>query len=170
MAIIKHASINDLTSILEISIQTFSETFAKDNSSEDLKAYLETNFNEEKITAEINNPDSSFYIVWEAATPIGYLKLNTGDAQTEPLGDKAIEIERIYVMTAWHGKKIGQQLYEKALEIAASQQKEYIWLGVWEHNTKAIGFYSKNGFIPFDKHVFMLGTDAQTDLLMKKIL
>jgi ribosomal protein S18 acetylase RimI-like enzyme len=76
----------------------------------------------------------------------------------------------IYVKSAYHGKKIGQLLYEKALELARLQNKAYLWLGVWEENLKAIRFYEKNGFIAFDKHVFRFGGDEQIDVMMKKVL
>ena len=68
------------------------------------------------------------------------------------------------------GKKVGQLLYEKAMAIAGELAVNYVWLGVWEKNARAIRFYSKNGFEPFDKHIFKLGDDVQTDIMMKKPL
>jgi ribosomal protein S18 acetylase RimI-like enzyme len=59
-------------------------------------------------------------------------------------------------------------LFDKALQIAQSYSKTYLWLGVWEENTKAIAFYKKNGFVVFDTHIFRLGEEVQTDYLMKK--
>jgi len=59
-------------------------------------------------------------------------------------------------------------LFQKALDIAAQKEVDFVWLGVWENNAKAIRFYRKNGFVIFDKHVFMLGNDKQTDLMMKR--
>lgn len=81
--------------------------------------------------------------------------------------DKALEIERIYVLSEYHGKRIGQLLYEKAMQIAKQSNADYIWLGVWEENPRAISFYKKNGFVEFDKHIFKLGDDEQTDIMMK---
>lgn len=101
---------------------------------------------------------------------IGYLKLNVGQFQTEIKDDKALEIERIYVLKEYHGKKIGQILYAKAIKVATEISAEYVWLGVWEENQRAISFYKKNGFIEFDKHIFKLGNDEQTDIMMKKVL
>jgi ribosomal protein S18 acetylase RimI-like enzyme len=45
-----------------------------------------------------------------------------------------------------------------------------VWLGVWEKNLRAISFYEKNGFIAFDQHIFQLGDDRQTDIMMKKLI
>lgn len=78
---------------------------------------------------------------------IGYLKLNFGQSQTELKDEKALEIERIYVLKEFHGKKIGQILYDKALEVAKDRKADYVWLGVWEENPRAISFYRKNGLL-----------------------
>ncbi|MBV8256130.1 MAG: GNAT family N-acetyltransferase [Chitinophaga sp.] len=167
---INSATINDLATLQQIGKQTFFETFAPHNTEENMQKYLEKSFSEEKISAELRNPDSFFFIAWEENTPVGYLKLNTGKAQTEKQDETALEIERIYVKSEYHGKKVGQLLYEKALEIARLQQRAYIWLGVWEDNHRAVNFYTKNGFVPFDKHIFMFGEEEQTDIMMKKTL
>lgn len=135
-----------------------------------MQKYLNENFSGKKVMEELNNPDSLFYIAWDNDRSIGYLKLNVGKAQTEMQDDSAIEIERIYVKSEYHGKKIGQLLYEKAIEIALDQNCSCVWLAVWEENPRAIRFYKKNGFIAFDKHIFKLGNDEQIDIMMKKDL
>jgi ribosomal protein S18 acetylase RimI-like enzyme len=168
--IINKALAEDVEVVQRLGIQTFSETFAEDNTEEALKKYLEESFNTEKIKSELNNPDSHFYIAWEEDNPIGYLKVNTGSAQTELKDDTSLEIERIYVKKSHHGKKVGQLLYNQALETAQQLKKSYLWLGVWEENLRALQFYRKNGFVEFNKHIFRLGEEEQTDLMMKKIL
>ncbi|WP_336687572.1 GNAT family N-acetyltransferase [Chryseobacterium bernardetii] len=168
--IINKASAEDTDIIQKLGIQTFSETFAKDNTEEAMEKYLKESFNTEKVTAELKNPDSHFYIAWEEDNPVGYLKVNTGKAQTELQDDTSLEIERIYVKQSHHGKKVGQLLYDQALSIAQQLEKSYLWLGVWEENLRALNFYRKNGFVEFDKHIFRLGNEEQTDLMMKKIL
>ncbi|MCJ7936165.1 MAG: GNAT family N-acetyltransferase [Chryseobacterium sp.] len=168
--IINKAGVKDLEVVQNIGIQTFSETFAEDNSEEAMKKYLEESFNTEKVKSELNNPDSLFYIAWEEDDPVGYLKVNSGKAQTELQDEAGLEIERIYVKKSHHGKKVGQLLYNQALETAQQLNKSYLWLGVWEENLRALHFYRKNGFVEFDKHIFRLGQEEQTDLMMKKIL
>lgn len=168
---ISKASIEALATLQQIGKATFFETFAESNSEADMKKYLDENFSTEKLTAEVNHPDSQFFVAWEGQSPIGYLKVNTGMAQTELQQDEStLEIERIYVLSAYHGKKVGQLLYEKALEVAGLLKKSSIWLGVWEENPRAIKFYTKNGFVPFGQHLFKMGNDEQTDIMMKKKL
>ncbi|PZX94050.1 GNAT family N-acetyltransferase [Flavobacterium aquariorum] len=160
----------DLTEIFKlqkIGRKTFEETFSESNSEENMKNYLEEGFSIEKLTAELNEKNSEFYFASLSDEIIGYLKINFGDSQTELKDSKALEIERIYVSREFHGKSIGQLLYDKAIEIAKQKDVEYVWLGVWEENPRAISFYKKNGFVEFDKHFFKLGDDEQTDIMMK---
>lgn len=157
----------DIDQLQKIGRETFYETFSESNTEENMRNYLETGFSIDKITTELNDENTEFYFAKIENNVIGYLKLNFGGSQTELKGDKAIEIERIYVLKEYHGQKVGQILYDKAIEIAKKKNAEFIWLGVWEENPRAINFYKKNGFIEFDKHIFKLGDDEQTDIMMK---
>ena len=167
---IKKVSLSDLEQLQQISRTTFEETFASSNSEDNMNQYLNEGFANEKLISELSNPSSEFYFAKLQEEIIGYLKINFGDAQTELQNQHSMEIERIYVLSAFHGKKVGQLLYDFAVQLAKEHLVEYIWLGVWEENHRAIGFYKKNGFVEFDKHVFMLGDDAQTDIMMRKQL
>jgi len=164
---IKEISLNDIDQLQKIGRQTFQETFSESNSEENMKNYLEEGFSSEKLTKELTNKDSQFYFATLENEVIGYLKVNFGESQTELKGEKSLEIERIYVSKEFHGKKVGQLLYEKAIQIAKDKNVDYVWLGVWEENLRAISFYTKNGFIEFNKHIFKLGNDEQTDIMMK---
>ena len=164
---IRAISISDLPQLQKIGKTTFAETFTEHNTKEDLDKYLEESFSNETLTAELTNPHSSFYFAEIENNVVGYLKINFGASQTELKDNEALEIERIYVLQAFHGKKLGQALYEKAIQIAKEKKVYYLWLGVWEKNNKAIQFYKKNGFVQFDTHIFKLGNDEQTDIMMK---
>ncbi len=59
---------------------------------------------------------------------------------------------------------------ERAVETAERKGKKYIWLGLWEKNTKAVSFYRKHGFYEIGAHPFLLGDDVQTDILMRRDL
>ncbi|WP_130736030.1 GNAT family N-acetyltransferase [Flavobacterium sp. J27] len=157
----------DVKTLQEIGKLTFTETFALENSEENMKNYLDESFGIEKIKTELNDNNTAFYFAELDNKVIGYLKLNFGPSQTEIKDNNALEIERIYVLKEFHGRKAGQILFEKAIEIAKTKRLEYIWLGVWEKNHRALQFYTKNGLVAFDKHIFILGNDKQTDILMK---
>lgn len=164
---IRKINIDDLETLRNLSIQTFKETFEEVNTEEDMQKYLLENLSIEKLKSELENPNSEFYFAENNDEILGYLKLNFKDAQTEKLEENHFEIERIYVLKAFLGQKIGQILFDKAIEIGREKNLEYVWLGVWEENHRAIRFYEKNGFEIFGKHDFVLGKDVQTDLFMK---
>ena len=164
---LKKVSIANVAQLQKIGIATFAETFREYNTPENLNKYLLESFSIEKLTSEINNTSSEFYLAIDGTNPIGYLKVNFGESQTELKDSKALEIERIYVLKEYQGKEVGLSLYQKALTIAKQSNVEYIWLGVWEKNVRAINFYKKNSFVTFDTHIFKLGDEQQTDFMMK---
>lgn len=164
---IRRIGLQDLEVLVWISRQTFMETFAAANSKEDMRQYLDEAFSTERLAAELQDPDSSFHFAEQDGKVVGYLKLNRGKAQTEALGDHALEIERIYVPASHQGKGVAQVLLAEALRQAREQGADRLWLGVWEKNHRAIRFYEKHGFVAFGTHLFRLGNDDQTDLLMQ---
>jgi ribosomal protein S18 acetylase RimI-like enzyme len=167
---IKIVQLNDLDTLLKISKDTFFETFAKDNSIEDTEKYLKTHLNINKLKQELQNKNSKFYFCYHQSEVVGYLKVNINEAQTEPLLPDALEIERIYILNKFHGHGLGYLLMNKSIQIAKDLSIKEIWLGVWEHNIKALKFYNKLGFNQFSQHVFKLGEDEQIDLLLKKTI
>jgi ribosomal protein S18 acetylase RimI-like enzyme len=164
---IKRAALEDLALLQAICRKTFFETFASGNTEANMARYAEKNFSIGKMTGELNQAGSEFYFAVLGNRVIGYLKLNVGQAQTDIKEDTALEIERIYVLAEYHGKGVGKLLLDKALAVAKRERSDYVWLGVWERNPRAIQFYKKNGFVEFGKHVFRLGEDEQTDIMMK---
>ncbi len=165
--VIEKVNESEVEHLQYISRQTFAETFSGSNSKENMDKYLKENLSIEKLSEELNNENSHFFFIKDGERNIGYLKLNMGPSQTELKDETALEIERIYVIQEYQGKKVGQQLYDKAIQVAKEKKAQYVWLGVWEENHKAIQFYNKNGFEVFDKHVFVLGDEKQTDLMMR---
>ena len=164
---IKKVTLQQLKELQIICRETFYDTFFDDDAKEDMEKYLTENFNDIQLTKELKNPKSQFYFAIIDDKVAGYLKINFGKTQTEIKDEKGLEIERIYVLKNFHGKKIGQKLYEVALEVAKDKTLDYVWLGVWEKNLRAIRFYEKNGFTEFDKHIFVLGNDEQLDIMMR---
>lgn len=167
---IVEASLKDLKKLQEIARRTFFESFAAMNTAENMRFYMDHHFSDELLSAELLNPDSRFFFAQMATDLIGYLKLNRGAAQTVLPNDQGLEIERIYIDQSYKGKGFGKLFIEKTVDLAKESGVKYIWLGVWEHNAPALRFYGKNGFITFSKHVFKLGDDEQTDLLMKRLI
>lgn len=165
---LKKCSLQQIHKLIQIGKETFFETFNEHNTKENMDQYLATAFTIEKMTSELNNPHSTFYLAFDEGTPIGYLKLNFEDAQTEDVGREWMEVERIYVKQSHQKLGIGRLFIEKAEVVAKENNVKGMWLGVWEINDKAIRFYEKAGFEVFDTHSFWMGDEEQKDLLMKK--
>lgn len=163
---IRISNINDVDLLCEIGSKTFIETYRHQNTPEDLKKYLEEKFNKKQISEEILTPKTIFLLVELENEVIGYAKMRVN--LVENPDTKSLEIERIYISKDYHGQKYGAMLMQKCIDVAIENNYESIWLGVWEHNPKAINFYQKWGFEIFGEHIFQLGDDAQTDFLMKK--
>lgn len=164
---IRRAIPDDAGMLAEISRQTFYETFAAQNTEEDMQQYLHDQLGEPKLLRELATPGSSFYFLYKGQQTAGYLKLNCQNAQTIPGKGGSLEIERIYVLKQFQGMGLGKELLNHALEQAVEENCTSVWLGVWEHNTRAIAFYERNGFLRTGAHDFILGNDVQTDLIME---
>jgi ribosomal protein S18 acetylase RimI-like enzyme len=157
----------DIPTLRRISIETQVDTFGADNKPEDMEAYLQQAYEPTKFEREFFEPKSIYYIAWEGKEAAGFLRLRVTNEAEEHLGKNAIELQRLYVTRNFQGKKIGFQLMQKAIDHSRHEKFEWLWLGVWERNTKAQEFYKKIGFEYFASHIFWMGPDPQNDWLMK---
>jgi ribosomal protein S18 acetylase RimI-like enzyme len=167
--IIQPVELSQLQALRSISINTFVEAFEADNTEENMQRYILESLSETKLREELSNQYSAFYFALQDDVMVGYLKINFADAQSDVRDAESMEIERIYVYKSHHGKHVGQALLDFAMNCANEKKLQYVWLGVWEHNPRAIRFYEKNGFTVFGNHAFKLGDDEQTDVLMKRM-
>ncbi|GBG05134.1 GNAT family N-acetyltransferase [Lactobacillus rodentium] len=167
---IKRVSLNNLQDLQKISRLTFAQTFGAENSEADLNKYLDEAYASEKLTQEIENPNSEFYFIKVDNEVAGYLKVNEFDAQTEEVDPDALEIERIYLDNKFQHQGLGLALIQLAEKIAHDKNKKKMWLGVWEKNYNAQKFYEKDGFKRFSEHTFVVGNDKQTDYILVKTL
>ncbi len=164
--ILREVQKEELGLLRQMSISTFTDAFGHLNSKENMSLYLSEKMSAEHIKEEFDRPGSTFYFAMINQQIVGYMKLNTGEAQNEPL-ENAMEVERIYVLKQHQGKRIGGIMLEHAISLARQEGIQVFWLGVWDQNVRAIAFYERMGLKVFDTHSFMLGTDRQTDKLMK---
>lgn len=155
-----------LAQLRRISIQTFMDTYGQFNTSENVKVHIATAFNEKQLRSELQDPEVSYFFAYHTDSLVGYLKLNVGKAQTEPMASSYLEIERIYVINDFKGKGLGGLFIELAKEQAIALGKTVVWLGVWEKNPKAVAFYEHMGFEKSGTHTFTVGTEDQTDFVM----
>ena len=166
----RQCGLADLDRLVDLSKSTFIEAFQKANDPEDFQSYLATAFSKEKIKEELLEKNSVFYFVEYSGTILGYFKLNEQEAQNEFCEENGMELERIYVVSSAQGKGIGGKILQYVIDIAKRKEKEYLWLGVWEHNLGAYRFYQRLGFEKVGIHPYYIGNDKQIDWLLKKQL
>ncbi|PWT97138.1 MAG: GNAT family N-acetyltransferase [Bacteroidetes bacterium] len=165
---IRFAGNDDVAAIASISLKTFFDTFAEYNTPENMDSFMNDHFSETRLSYELEDPSNIFLIAEIEKRLVGYAKLSESPNPNGLDGVSSIEICRIYSIKDMIGKGVGKSLMQKSIDIARERNKKVIWLGVWEHNPKAVEFYTKWGFERFGEHPFILGDDIQTDWLMKK--
>jgi ribosomal protein S18 acetylase RimI-like enzyme len=167
---IRRGSIADAKLLADLGAETFAETFGEDNTAEDMAIYLADSFSVEKLTAELTDPLSIFLVAEVDGNASGYAKISSGGAPPGVVGEKSIELVRIYVSQQWLGRGVGQALMQRCLDEAREMGFQTIWLGVWERNERAQAFYRKWNFREVGEHIFQLGSDQQRDLVMQREL
>lgn len=164
---LKDAGIEQAAMIADISRTTFQETFGPVNTKEDMQLFLQEQFTVEKLIQEVGIPGHRHVIAYSAGIPAGYLFIKYHShalLQNEP----ALEISRIYCLQAFQGQGVGKAFMQEALLDANRKKLNWVWLGVWKENTKALAFYQSFGFSIFGTTDFLLGRDWQEDWLMRR--
>jgi diamine N-acetyltransferase len=166
--------------IADLSRRTFYDAFAPHNTAENMDQFLQTEFTREKLMEQVGAPRNTFLLAWldgqppgkgGPPEPVGYARLYEGTELPRGIaGAASIEIARLYAEQRVIGKGVGSALMKACIDVARGKGKEWIWLGVWEHNHRAIAFYEKMGFEIFDRHIFLLGQDVQYDWWMRRRL
>ena len=167
---IRRADSGDAGLLAELGARTFSETFAADNSPEDMAAYLAASFNPARQAAELNDPASAFFVAEVGGLAAGYAQLHAGEPAEGVEGSKPVELVRLYVSREWLGRGVGEALMRACVDEARRAGHGTMWLGVWERNGRAQAFYRKWNFRAVGEHVFHLGSDPQRDIVMEREL
>lgn len=167
---LRPATKDDAALIADVSRQTFYDSFAADNTEADMKKFLDEQFTKGRLMLEVGAPENRFVLAYVDDAVAGYLKLREGKEPAALKGFAALEIARLYALKEFIGQGVGAALMKEAVRTATEKGKEVLWLGVWEHNRRAVDFYHRWGFEKFGEWDFLLGDDLQRDWLMKKSL
>lgn len=167
---LRYATKADAELIAGISQQTFYDTFAADNTEEDMHKFLNEQFTKGRLMMEVGAPENEFILAYVDDAVAGYLKLRDAKVPDALKQIPSLELARLYVLKEFLGKRVGAELMKKSINVAEEKGKQVLWLGVWEKNQRAIDFYKRWGFEKFGEWDFLLGNDLQRDWLMKKEL
>lgn len=167
---IRRGTAADAATLAALARETFFDTFAATNDATDMAIHLERAYGVAQQTAELTDPGVITLLVEEAAQAVAYAQLRTGHVPECVTGAGPLELWRFYVRRDWHGRGVAQTLMARVIAEAGQAGAQTLWLGVWEHNHRARAFYGKCGFADAGEHVFLFGTDPQTDRIMAKPL
>lgn len=165
---VRIATVEDAAAVSDFAARTFQDTFAADNSPEDMAAYVATTFTPERQRAELADPSNVVLLVEIDGAPAAYAHLIERTPDSSVTGASPIELSRFYVDRAWHGLGLARLLMDRVLDEARRRGRGTLWLGVWERNARAIAFYRKYDFVDVGSHAFVLGRDVQTDRIMQR--
>jgi diamine N-acetyltransferase len=165
---IRQATTSDAALFTALAESTFVDTFGADNTPEDMALYLADAFGEDIQRGELGDVRNTVLLVERGGALVGYAMLREDNAPECVADRKAIEIARLYAVSHVIGKGIGAALMQRCFDVAAERGRRTIWLGVWEHNPRAIAFYQKWGFVDAGAKAFVLGRDHQTDRVMTR--
>jgi ribosomal protein S18 acetylase RimI-like enzyme len=168
--VIRPGKPRDAGLLAELGARTFSDTFAADNTPADMAVYLASAFNPEQQASELADPQCLFQIAETNGEAVGYAMVRSGNVLADVTGDKPIEIVRLYVSRESLGSGVGAALMEACIGEAKQRGYQTLWLGVWENNHRARAFYRRWNFREVGTHVFHLGDDPQTDILMQRTI
>jgi ribosomal protein S18 acetylase RimI-like enzyme len=170
MLTVRKAEVADAATLAALAATTFRDAFAADNTPADLELHLARSYGPEQQAAELANPGILTLIAFADEEPVGYAQLCHGEPPPCVASDHTMELWRLYVAQSWHGRGVAQALMQAAVRSARSAGAVSLWLGVWERNHRALAFYRKAGFVDVGSKVFVVGTDAQTDRVMRREL
>lgn len=164
-AVIRPATSLDAHQLCAFASRMFRETFAAQNRPEDMAAYLASAFSDARQLSQIEDPDTVTLLVEHGSTLVGYAQLHQAEPPDCVPDRQAIELVRFYIDRALQGRGFAHRLMQATLS-AATPRSRSMWLGVWERNVRARAFYAKWGFVDVGSHVFVLGSDRQTDRIL----
>ena len=163
---IRYGDLGDAKVLSELGAKTFYDAFAKDNTPENMNAYLKKSFSPEIQFQELSQPEVIFLIAESDGIPVGYAQLIMNSQDEIIRGKTPIEMRRIYAVREFIGRGVGRELMTRTIQEARQRGCDVLWLGVWEKNQRAIDFYKMWGFREVGSHVFSLGDEPQNDLIM----
>jgi ribosomal protein S18 acetylase RimI-like enzyme len=145
------------------------ETFAHGVSAEDAATYLAQAYGPSgKLLADLASGAARFHLALADGRVIGYAKVNPPWLPDADPG--ALQLSQIYVSSDQHGAGVGKALLDWAIATARAEGATALLLTVWEENHRAAAFYRKHGFDHIGDYAFAVGTQVDTDHIMRLAL
>lgn len=135
-----------------------------------MATFLAEAYGEAIQRAELADPARPALVLTVEGVPSGFAQLRLDHREPCVTGKRPAELQRIYLLRAAQGGGRGAALMEASVELARAWGADVLWLGVWEHNAKALAFYARCGFSEAGDHIFRIGQQIDRDLILMKAL
>ena len=157
---VRKATVADYKLLSVLGRRAFQEAFGQYNDPGDMQAYLDLSFDPERIKCQLEDPNVIYLVANYHNEPVGYAKLVTNATTQYAEVANQMQLERIYALGAYVGKKIGKALMLHTIDLACQSGLHYLWLSVWQQNDRAIKFYKDFGFEIIGVKKFFIGKEA----------
>lgn len=167
---IRRGVVEDAAVLADLARTTFYDAFAATNDPTDMALHLQRAYGVPQQIAELQDPGITTLLAEQDGIAIAYAQIRDHHVPECVTTGAPIELWRFYVDRGWHGRGVAPALMDRVKSEARLRGARTLWLGVWEHNTRARAFYAKCGFADVGEHIFLFGTDPQTDRVMTTML
>lgn len=141
---IKTCTTENIQDLIDLSTKSYLENYTYLWSDDGLN-YIENNFNFDKLSREMSDPNAAFFLISERDKPIGFMKVNIVSPTDIYSTGSVLELERIYLLGEASGKGYGKAAIGFVKEFATKNQKKAILLKAME-SSPSVNFYKKQGF------------------------
>jgi ribosomal protein S18 acetylase RimI-like enzyme len=166
--IIRRAVPADASTLSALGASTFTESFGRLYSAEDLQAFVAESH---AATAYAKLLESPLYALWLAEADgeaIGYALAGPCGLPHEDALATDGELKRLYVSASAQGSGIGAKLFEQALAWLEHDGPRTLWISVWSENYGAQRFYGRYGFEKAGEYEFIVGQQRDREFMYRR--
>ena len=164
----RQARVDDAPAIDRVFRESFCDTFAHLYRPEDLEAFLSA-FTLDAWRSELEDERFAFRVAEADGQVVGYVKLGPPALPVEAKGS-SVELRQLYLLKQWHGVGAAKALMDWAIDEAQARGGTELYLTVYTENERARRLYERYGFVEIGSYHFMVGEQADEDIIMRLAL
>lgn len=166
--VIRPAILEDAAILADLGARTFRETFEPLYDPADFAAFLAEAYGQAIQGAELADPARPALVLEVEGVPAGFAQLRLDHREPCVPGARPAELQRIYLLRSAQGGGRGAALLAACEALVRTRGADVLWLGVWEHNARALAFYGRSGFREVGEHGFSIGGRLDRDIILAK--
>src|SRR3954468_6004856 len=168
---IRRATPADAAALADLAARTFPLACPPGTTAESIAAHLAAHLSAASFDRYLADAAVTILVADEGGHLAGYTMLVAGDPDDPDVvaavpERPTIELSKVYVDAGRQGAGLAGLLMSATLATAEDAGAASVWLGVNEHNARAIRFYSKSGFAIAGPRSYVVGTQQMSDHVM----